>query len=61
MFNFYLHLRLIGCVVMIAGEILNNIAVTLIGLVIVFMGTVGAVDKLERQVKKLEHALHLDN
>lgn len=53
MFNIYWHLRLIGCVVMIVGTLLNNLLLTLIGFFVNYVGAVGAVDRLEHQVKEL--------
>jgi hypothetical protein len=54
-FNFWRHLRLAGAVVIIASAIFHlSISITLVGLLIQFIGLFGAVGTLEQRVEKLE-------
>lgn len=54
MWNPWRQLRLIGAFTMIAGVILNNMVVNLLGILIQYIGVVGAVDLLERRIALLE-------
>lgn len=53
-FNFFRHVRIIGGVMTIVAYFMNNIALSLLGFLVMFFGAVAGVDALEYRVQDLE-------
>jgi hypothetical protein len=49
--NVWKHVRLIGAVLCIVAAFIHRLELTFIGFAAMFMGTVGAVDRLERIIQ----------
>lgn len=54
MTNIWKHIRLGGAVISIIGSFINRADMALVGLMIIAVGVVGGVDRLERLVNDLK-------